>query len=192
MFVGNSITLHSPKPEIGWTGEWGMAASSRENDYVHLCIAEILKTEPDAAFCVCQAADWECRYKNGGQTYPLFQKARDFAADVIIMRIVENCPHRDDFDAELFSENYAAFIDFLDPKGAKKVITGSFWKHPADPLIERYAASHGHPYVGLSDLGERDDMKAIGLFEHRGVAAHPGDLGMKTIAERIMEKIRCV
>jgi hypothetical protein len=33
-------------------------------------------------------------------------------------------------------------------------------------------------------------MKAIGLFEHEGVAAHPGALGMRRIAERIWEALR--
>jgi hypothetical protein len=33
-------------------------------------------------------------------------------------------------------------------------------------------------------------MKAIGLFEHEGVANHPGDIGMKNIAERILKELK--
>ena len=64
MFVGNSITLHGKNANIGWHNECGMAASSKEKDYVHLLEASIKKCDPHAAFCICQVADWERGYKN--------------------------------------------------------------------------------------------------------------------------------
>ena len=44
LFLGNSITLHGPAPEIGWTGDWGMAASAREKDYVHQLLDRVSKS----------------------------------------------------------------------------------------------------------------------------------------------------
>ena len=35
---GNSIALHGPLAKIGWTNNWGMAASAPENDFAHLVV----------------------------------------------------------------------------------------------------------------------------------------------------------
>lgn len=190
LFVGNSITLHGVKPEIGWNNEWGMAASQREADYVHRLMAEIRKTEPDAAFCICQAADWERNYRDGQATYARYADARRFQADLIIMRLIENCPHSD-FNCEGFQAGLNDLLRYLNPTGrAQILLTTGFWKHPGDQAIQDYAMAHQLPCVELGDLGERDELKAIGRFEHEGVANHPGDLGMETIAERIFDALR--
>ena len=50
LFAGNSITLHDPKADIGWNGEWGMAASAKGNDYVHL-IMDNVKNSSECIIC---------------------------------------------------------------------------------------------------------------------------------------------
>lgn len=185
MFVGNSITRHGRLPEIGWDRDWGMAASEKSKDYVHLMMDKFKKEYEDAAFCICQVAEWERKYKEGEKVLDEFSDARDFEADIIIMRAVENCP-RDDFDKDLFKKQYESLISYLNPSGkAKIVMTTSFWKHTATEALKEFASEKNIPVAVLEDLGEDDEMKAIGLFEHEGVANHPGDKGMQVIAERI-------
>ena len=185
MFVGNSITLHGVNLAIGWPNFWGMAASAPEKDYVHLCCAHIRKTHPQAAFCICQAGDWERQYAEGDRTFPEFAAARDFGADVIIIKLAGNCPV-ENFDGALFQKNFASLIGYLNSTGRAQVIVATeFYRHPARDAIRRYAEESGCPLCVLDDLGDRPEMKAIGLFAHEGVANHPGDLGMQTIAGRL-------
>ncbi len=192
MFVGNSITRHGVKHDIGWHNDWGMAASAADKDYVHLVADGILQKDANASFCICQVAEWERNCYHGEDVLDLYAPARAFAADVIIMRLVENCP-RDSFDSERFQEEYGGLLAYLNETGkAKVIITTGFWKHIADEAIRTYAKKNGFPLVELNDLGEDERMKAIGLFEHSGVANHPGDLGMQAIAEKILTQIEAI
>ena len=189
MFVGNSITLHGIKHDIGWHNKWGMAASAKENDYVHRLMAEFDEMYDNPAYCVCQVASWERVYKEGSTVHEYYENARAFDADIIITRFIENCPS-DNFDSKVFKEEYGKLIDYLNKSGkAQVIITTGFWKHPGDDAICEYAKENNLPCAYLGDLGELDEMKAIGLFEHGGVANHPGDLGMEKIAERIRKLI---
>lgn len=188
LFVGNSITRHAPKSEIGWENDWGMAASSKEKDYVHLLQKQMLQKAPQASFCVCQTADWERCYQEGEKQLSQFEKARNFRADLIIMRLIENCAVQN-FDATCFQKEYEKLYTYFNPTGtAKVIITSSFWKHPGDEALEMLSKEKNLDYVFLGDLGEQAEMRADGLFAHEGVAMHPGDLGMETIALRIFQK----
>ena len=190
VFAGNSITLHGIKEDIGWFNEWGMAASALDKDYVHRMIAMINEVEEDCAYCICQVAEWERNYKTGSDVHNLFEAARDFGADIIVMRFAENCPGKD-FESDLFKKELDLFLKYLSGnKDVKIVISTPFWYHPADDAIMEYANEKELPIVKLGDLGEKDEMKALGLFEHEGVANHPGDFGMETIAKRLFEKIK--
>lgn len=188
LFVGNSITLHDRRPSIGWQLECGMAASAPENDYVHIIEKRVREKDADAAFCICQASGWERSYKTESPCAP-YEAARNFDADIIIMRIIENCT-LSEYVPEVFEAAYKEFAGYLNKSGKAKIIfTTGFWKHPGDEIVQRVANELSSPCVYLGDLGQDDSMKAIGLFEHSGVAAHPGDKGMQYIADRIWKEI---
>ena len=189
MFVGNSITLHGVNESLGWFNRCGMSASSLDKDYVHILMKNVLEKDKEATFCICQAAGWERTYKDGLEAMKSYEPARDFEADVIVMRIIENCKVAE-YDPESFFKEYGEFINYLNKTGkAKIILTTGFWRHPGDKEIMATGEKYGYPTVELGDLGDDPEMKAIGLYEHAGVANHPGDKGMEYIAKRIWAEL---
>ena len=121
-FLGNSITLHGVKDEIGWFKECGMAASSEDKDYVHIVVSEVKRNHADASFLICNVSDWEREYKKGKTVYHLYSAVRDFNPDIIVARMIENCP-RQNFDKTLFKKEYADFISYIGNGKSKVIVT---------------------------------------------------------------------
>lgn len=189
LFVGNSITRHGVKEDIGWLNDFGMAASSKEKDYVHLVKEWALKKNPDTCICICQGSQWELGYAGKDWTFDRYRAARDFKADIIVFRLIENVS-RENFDHGLFRKSVVDFLSYLNPDGnAEIIMTTGFWRHPGDEDLISIAEENNYPLADLGVLGDNDEMKAIGLFEHTGVANHPGDKGMSAIAEAIEKLI---
>ncbi len=191
LFVGNSITLHAKKAEIGWHGCWGMAASCREKDYVHEVMKRVHAIVPDAGYMIVQAADWERGYWNAPEEFDFLCRARAYDADIIVVRLGENVQPKE-LQAHDLTEGLGHLLDFLDPMHDKRlIVTDEFWPNPSkDVCIEEACRRRGVDVTHISHLGRRDDMKALGLFEHGGVAAHPGDKGMLCIAEIIFDEMK--
>jgi hypothetical protein len=197
LVLGNSITLHGPAPDIGWNGNWGMAASEESKDFVHLVAAELQReTGIEPKLRVRNIADFE----RGYATYDLEKSLTEdiqFDADVIILAIGENV-------AELVSdEEKRAFeqaIDKLvvqlgrgrqDPRAV--VVRSSFWVNPTkDAILQRVAKTRSATFVDISTLGGNPALaaRAERHFDHAGVGSHPGDAGMAAIADAILKAIR--
>ena len=97
---------------------------------------------------------------------------------------------RENLDEKKLYNGLQAFIKHICPSG-KIIFTTCFWKNPVvDEVIRRLAEDRGDTVVELGDLGADDSMTAKGKFEHSGVAAHPGNAGMKAIAERIYTELK--
>ena len=96
LFIGNSITKHGPAPDIGWNGNWGMAASDLENDYVHL-VVNSLREKVSVDYSIAQCSRWEQNYNDTENFFKNnYQDLQDFEADIIIVRIGENVKLKND------------------------------------------------------------------------------------------------
>lgn len=191
LFLGNSITRHEPKSEIGWENDWGMAASKRENDYVHVTVRLLEEKLGKVNYCIANCGEWEMNYYNEALLQE-WKEARDFRADIVIIRLGENIFNvRDKFEEYPLAPYYAKLIEyFCSNPNAKVIVTGLFWRSPLiEDAIEEVVAEKGYAYAPLNDLGDNEENMAIGLFWHDGVAMHPGDLGMQRIAERIVKAL---
>ena len=194
LIVGNSITRHGPKADIGWYGDWGMAASEPEKDYVHLVEKGLTEYFGPVSLCVAQASAWEsCEHAAKSRILQeRYRKAADFGADIVIIRIGENIdPGKT--DVQELAADFEELIRYFTGKrpDGKVVITGMFWQLPEQEAAVKLAAERGkYHFVELKSLGMDERMTAKGLFEHEGVAGHPGDMGMQQIAKRILEAVK--
>jgi hypothetical protein len=196
LFLGNSITLHAPAPDIGWTGNWGMAASSRENDYVHLLLERFAESNggnvPEAK--VANIADFERGYATF-DIEGIYRAFADFAADVVILAIGENVPPMaTEQDLARFRDAVAALLEFVKGTGAPTIcVRSSFWPDSVkDPLMRQVCADSGGIFVYIGQLAAEEKYYARSEREyaHDGVAAHPGDAGMLAIADAIWEGMK--
>ena len=137
LLLGNSIAWHAPKEDIGWSGDWGMAASCKENDFVHRIIADIQKDHPGAYFCFVQGAIWERTYKNCDYEGN-FSAAKNFCPDIIITELSGNIPN-DDFEESAFIENMSEFHSYLsgENKNVKIIETSSFGLYRVQRRLRR-------------------------------------------------------
>ena len=191
LFIGNSITRHEPKAEIGWDNDWGMAASKKENDYVHVAVRLLEEKFGKVNYCIANCGEWELHYFNDELIYD-WEKAKNFSADIVVVRLGENILQaKEKLLREPVAPHYRNMIKyFADSPTVKVITTGLFWREETIEIaIKHVAKEEGYIYVALEDLGEDDKNMAIGEFWHKGVAIHPNDEGMRKIAKRIVSAL---
>ncbi|MBQ0105289.1 MAG: SGNH/GDSL hydrolase family protein [Armatimonadetes bacterium] len=209
--LGNSITKHGFCEPVGWYANYGMAASSAEKDFAHLLMKKFSSVEK-CEFFVQNIADFERFFENPygventcdqefNRDKAMFvsieanyQKIIEFDADIIIFAIGENIS---DMTTELRREHlYTELIRLMKILGhngkAKIFVRSQFWPETVkDRILEKACNAVGGHFIDISDEGgllkyfAHDGRK----FWHEGVANHPGDEGMKMIAEKIWEEV---
>lgn len=187
LVVGNSITRHGPRAEIGWDGDWGMAASAPEKDYVHRLFALLTNDGQDVFMRVSQCSAWERGFKEDNILHN-YDEDRAFNADILVFRLGENVLLA---DVPYFSSAMRKFVAHICPNG-RVIYTTCFWKNGGiDDAVKSLAQEREEVCVDIAFSVQERNM-AIGKFAHSGVAMHPSDEGMEEIAKAIFSKLKKV
>jgi len=194
LFLGNSITLHGPSKKIGWEGNWGMAASALEKDYVHVVTRSLAKSSGMTPKALAKnIAAFERQYA----TYDLKENLQDafaFKPDLVVVAIGENVPKLESEEAKAqFQASVEKLLKEVKSDNQPTIIVRScFWPNPAkDEALRQACQQAGGKFVDISSLGkdEANYARSERDIPHAGVAAHPGDRGMQAIAAALLKAL---
>lgn len=183
VFFGNSIRKKAPVKELGWTGDWGMSATSEDKDYVHILykkicdkLAKTQKQPPKLLWANAREKD-----------FSKYNVREVENADVIIVQYGDNSHGN---SVETFQKPYEAMIrDFKKVRGAILICVSNWGGGARSKMIEAAAKNQGGKFVPIYLLQRdpKNSAKSEGHFTNANVNWHPGDRGMKAIAEAIWE-----
>lgn len=209
LIIGNSITQHSPNHSYGWAGDWGMAATSADKDYVHLLTAKLTEKNADVEVKAVNIAEYEKYFYNWDKITDKKDAYADWDADIIIATFganVKNGSNENDSSFEndytFTTEQYKKIIDKFNPYGDAKVVAGATVLTNAQivKVIKDAAAAYGYTYVDMTAYTADEYLakpyadEILAYYQkvtgdttnvtevYSGVLGHPGDKGMEMIA----------
>jgi hypothetical protein len=186
VIIGNSIIKHEPKPEYGWFNDWGMAASCKDSDLVHLLIRDMKDKDNRTIVKYKNVAEFEMSFRD--YDFKNFDSLK--GADIYIIKLGENVEHYPK-NEDAFMNYYDKMISHIDPDNkAVKIIVSGWWEKRTNILIGNYAKKNDYAFVNIQDLSKDSSNCAYQQFKMLGVARHPNDKGMRVMSERIWQQLK--
>ncbi len=188
-FFGNSITAHGPSALNDWPYYHGMAATQPDLDYVHqvqLMLAARTGSVPEIE--VVHADIHLFLTKDIDGTTLDGDSVQAFDPDLVIVAMGDNADPVTLPDEWLYI--YQQIVAWT-PHADQRIALGLWRSLDIRESRLQYAASEtGMTYVAIHDLYMPGVTDGSGHgFTDAGVRWHPGNLGMRLIAERIMAAI---
>ena len=185
LILGKSITWHPPGPDLNWFGNWGMAATAADKDFLSLLTKKIKENNEQNEVLGRNVYPFERTYETIKLTE--FEDLKAFKADIIIIRFGENISETERAANPQLQVAVKAFVDYLaDGRPVKVILTTPFWTNAGvNQNFLALSEKNKWPLIPLHDLGLANENMALERFENISVGRHPGDLGMERIATRI-------
>lgn len=197
LFIGNSITYHGICSY--WFGSWGMASSSRDNDFVHLVVKKLGKNN-NVNYAIVPFYFWETNAHDRNEFLPMLDDALKTQNDYVVIQLGENVTNFSSYERD-----YIDLINYIKDKtpNVKIVVMGNF-QFATTPKKTKGKISACKKtqveYIDLSDIDNEkyylgSNKKVLGddnkyhLIEHEGVMLHPNDKAMQVYADRIYDAL---
>lgn len=203
LIIGNSITDHSPRPDAGWHGDWGMAASSEEKDYVHQLIAKANAEYEDVEFMWENISPYEMYFYNFDLVTSDYSALKAYDADIIISTFganVGNSTNEEDdgylTEEEFTTAHYIDIVNEFNTSGVADVVAvvTPLTREATNTTTEAAATEAGWQFVDTSSI-TGDEYNATSYYTEYpeifgadvwdSVLSHPGDAGMAAMADLI-------
>ena len=192
--IGNSITVHPIRPF--WWGNWGMAATSADKDYVHTISSYIERRTGSVSMNAIYYADWERTSSGWQRTMKLSELDSLLAPDLDLVTIMLGENVTDTSDIQQDFQNLINYIRQKSPN-ARIIMIGQFW--PDDTLENAKRAvcyTNGISFVDLSAIWGQEYRIGMGatvwgadgmthVISDEGVAQHPNDAAMAYIGQSV-------
>jgi lysophospholipase L1-like esterase len=194
LILGDSITHHSPAPQLAWTGDWGMAATAADKDYVHLFLARLAAAQGPGA----PAPDVWIFGEGGGKTtdkVPFVDKITAYKADLALIQLGENDR---DITATGFQQPYEKLLAAVKAGNPNvRILCVGVWgvwpsgDHTKDTVIRDACLKYGATYadLGAAFADPATHAAAEHLFTNVGVNWHPSDAGMVAYANAFWQAL---
>ncbi|MCR4695159.1 MAG: hypothetical protein K5773_07570 [Pseudobutyrivibrio sp.] len=191
LFIGNSITLY-PATEDWWGSGWGCGATTPENDYVHLTVAQ----KGYGSFDYMSMRSWEFSNTRNYELDDLDPYITNYQYGTIVIELGENVKgHEKHFESDL--KDMITYIKTYNPS-ARIVMLDNFWKY--DSIIstkKSVASAMGCTYVSLADIQgvaayQLQEGETFTTLDGRSytigsfLAGHPNDAGFAAIAQHLV------
>jgi hypothetical protein len=194
LFMGNSITLNLPSAEYAWTGSWGMAATARDSDYVHQTVRILKEKGLDVELNIAARNCPDCDGALDEQIHNM-EQVRELKPRYVVVQLSEHSG-----DVELRSgkmaEQYRKLLRGLSDAGVPHVYCVSAWGEKdrdqprAQGIIQALKDFPEYDFVDITAIAA--DTLNYGdstLFKNAFVTWHPGDRGMRRIAQSVAESV---
>ena len=183
LVIGNSITRHGAAPDIGWYGEWGMAASAPDKDF-----CAIVESTTGGTLEKLRAGNWEVNFE-----YDQLSEATMKDPDVLIVELGENVTlSTPEMEAD-YEIKIVQLVNKYRQQNTKVLLISNFWYDVKKDSIEnRTCQNNNYTFIDISELNTGSDYEqymAIEEYGHTGVGIHPNDLAMQIIANKILNAI---